>query len=142
LFVGGYHTGYGDVELLLRQVRTLPFKSSDANVDDAYSELIKRGLSVGEELASQITNTTPSVDPRKAPHVRAIYVLGDTAIFVLADILDCNVEAFVPSQVVANIQDVGVAAYFGYVQTPSGRADVKARALQVLRTKAKKLKWH
>lgn len=135
LFVGGCHTSTDDVEQLLTQVKDLPFKSTDANIDLAYSELMKRGLSVGEELANQISNTKPSVDPRKAPYITANYVLGDTAVFILADILGCTEESFVPSQVASNMQTSGIAAYFEYVQTPSGRADVKARALLVLRAK-------
>lgn len=137
LIVCGCHTGSNDVERLLSQIKELPFKSTDANIDPAYTELTKRGLSVGWELANQITNTEPSVDPRKAPHIFANYVLGDTAVLVLADILDSPVDAFVPSQVASSMQTSGVAAYFQYVHNSSGRADVKARALQVLHLKTK-----
>ena len=133
--ISGCSRGPTEVEQLLGQIHTIPFKSTDRGTDPAYGALLAKGFAISDELVKQIGNTSPSVDPRKAPIVTENYVMGDTALFCLSDVLKVPFEDFLPRDVVSNMQSSGMSAYFAYVRLPQGRADVQARASRLVSEK-------
>jgi len=83
-------------------------------------------------LAANILNLEQIDDPREAPPVPK-YVKGDTAFFLLVRKYGWQIPDFLNGESRDNWQNVGIYAYFGYVQKDRNRrrlADLVSAKLQ------------
>src|SRR5580765_4939645 len=98
------------------QIKVLPFKG-EPGLDANYDALINAGKSSIPCLIGKVTDTTRIRDPRSEPGYSGIQVrVGDVAYFVLADIAKTSFVELLPPRVQREWKDVGVLAYFKFVQ--------------------------
>ena len=103
----------------LSEIKVLPFKHE--HVDDrVYNTIISNGKKSIPCLLESIQNTTKMQDPRKSPPFDGI-VVGDTAFFVLLDIVNEPLESFLPISVKEEFKEKGSDAYFNYIKLPQNR---------------------
>jgi len=99
--------------LPLEQVRTLPF-----GVEPVDDEIYYRVLAAGREaipcLIERVSSTDLMQDPRPAPSHQG-FVVGDLAHLLLTDLTEIEFDAFLPGSVKARFPEIGVYAYFAYV---------------------------
>jgi len=108
----------------LGELRELPFKREPVN-DPVYNELIAVGRPAIPCLVDKIDDATPMPDPRKAPPIPGGVAVGDVALFMLSDVSGVDLKDLLPPEVLKELQEQGVYAYFTYVRNAKNRAALK-----------------
>ena len=109
----------------LSEVHVIPFNSEKVE-DAAYNALIAAGETAIPCLVENLVNTTPMPDPRKAPGLRATYVVADLAGSLLCEITGRPFEDQLPAELRASFDVRGVLVYFEYVEKPENRISLQA----------------
>lgn len=116
----------------LISIDTLPTRDPN-ETDPIYEALILKGDDAIPCLVEKISDKTPMPDPRySVPHWQH-FAVGDTAVFVLIDILrkgDLEREnlliEMLPPKYEAEWETNGIYAYFSYVSEPKNRKELQS----------------
>lgn len=115
----------------LSEIKVLPHKDPN-DTDPIFEALMAKGKEVHQCLSDKISDSTPMVDPRRAPHWRN-YKVGDTAVFVLVRSIqnenpgseeDLLVE-MLPHRYQKEWKTNGIYAYFNYVSEAKNRQELQ-----------------
>lgn len=109
----------------LHEIKKLPYRDPN-DTDPIYEALIARGKQAMPCLIEKITDETPMRDPREAP-VWQHYKVGDTAVFILADIAKDEeiLQQMLPAKYRKEWETNGVYAYFNYVSESENREELQ-----------------
>ncbi|MDM7923395.1 MAG: hypothetical protein QUS14_13945 [Pyrinomonadaceae bacterium] len=114
----------------LGEIKKLPYRDPN-DTDPIYEALIAKGDKAVECLVAKIPDATLMPDPREAPKWEQ-YVIGDTAVFILLDILqeqDPGAEKLLiemlPPAFQTEWKTNGIYAYFNYVSEPANRKSLQ-----------------
>jgi hypothetical protein len=102
-------------------IKILPMKG-EPDLDPNYDALINAGQCTMPCLIRMVTDTRRMRDPRSAPGYPGIQVrVGDVAFFMLFRIARTEFVDLLPPRVQREWEDIGVWAYFRFVQNKSNR---------------------
>ncbi|MGB7210004.1 MAG: hypothetical protein WBD27_15195 [Pyrinomonadaceae bacterium] len=116
----------------LISIDTLPTRDPTIT-DPIYESLIAKGEDAIPCLVERITDNTPVPDPRySVPHWQH-YAIGDTAVFILLDILskgdddewERRLLESLPQKYRDEWETNGIYAYFNYVSEPKNRKELQ-----------------
>ncbi|MBI1212268.1 MAG: hypothetical protein GC190_12450 [Alphaproteobacteria bacterium] len=108
----------------VRSIKMMPFRA-EHGVDAAYDRL-RDDAGCEQLLLDTLTSLKPMADPRQMAPEEG-FVEGDAALFVLLERHHLEFEQVLPPEQAEDFRNSGIFAYFAYVATQSGRADVIAR---------------
>ena len=115
----------------LSEIKIIPHRDPTVT-DPIYDALIAKGDDVIPCLVDKITDKTLMQDPREAPTWQ-YYAVGDTAVFLLIDILRDNdaeraklLIEMLPKKYKEEWKTNGVYAYFNYVSEPTNRRELQS----------------
>ena len=115
------------------EIKVFPFKH-ESGVDAAYDALIEAGETVVPCLIDKITDTEVMPDPR-CPHVSDKTKIGDTAYFVLVDILKIDFMELFPVAVQKKFNTEGVYAYHEFIERKGKRKQLQSKLREWYRQK-------
>jgi hypothetical protein len=118
----------------LSEIKVLPFKGEHVD-DPVYNGLKSLGKASIPCLVKQITNTTVTEDPRKAPKYKPVMV-GDVAFWVLLNITGLPHDEMFPEGVKRRFKAEGMYAYFKYVSKYQNRLKLQQNVRRYLRDNA------
>lgn len=117
-------------------IKELPFDPEERGIDLVYDTMMDAGETVVPCLITKVTDVTSMPDPRSAPRYPDIdNRVGDVAYFVFLDITKLDLVEFLPPDVKKRFVDVGVYAYFKYVERKENRVKLQGRLSEWYRTK-------
>ncbi|MBI1212272.1 MAG: hypothetical protein GC190_12470 [Alphaproteobacteria bacterium] len=105
-------------------IHTMPFRG-ERGEDAAYDKL-RFDVRCETTLLRALGSTKPMHDPRQMP-IDERFVEGDAALLILIERHNLHVEQVLPESWAARWKEDGMYAYFDYVSTKEGRADVTRR---------------
>ncbi|MCD4652500.1 hypothetical protein K8T06_01030 [bacterium] len=103
----------------LEKITVIPFKEEAVN-DTNYNEVMKQEVKNLPCLAQQIANTKIMQDPRQCFRSSS-FCVGDLAFFLFIRKTQLKFKAFLPAEVITQIEIRGMWAYFEHVQEPENR---------------------
>ncbi|TVZ39055.1 hypothetical protein P886_3442 [Alteromonadaceae bacterium 2753L.S.0a.02] len=109
----------------LKAIRTIPLKNEKVD-DTPYYEILRSGNDALPCLIENVTNIERTPDPRKAPKVDN-FVIGDLAYFMIVRITGMEFTMPFPKEVKLEYEELGVYAYFKYVQDTNNRKQLYER---------------
>jgi len=102
-------------------MKVFPIKG-DKGEDPIYDAFIDSGDAVVPCLIEKVTDATKIRDPRQEPSFPDIEIrTGDIAYFLLVDITKLHFTELLPDEVKQKYKEVGVYAYFKFVENPANR---------------------
>lgn len=115
----------------LKDIKTIP-TFEPTPTDPIYEALVAKDEEAVPCLIAKITDITPIDDPRySVPHVQ-FYAVGDTAIFVLVEIVGKDdkereklLVEMMPPRYQKEWETNGIYAYFNYVVYPEHRRELQ-----------------
>jgi hypothetical protein len=102
-------------------IKAIPAKPELSVDDEHYNNLRSNSVEAEECLVELITDATPMTDPRDEPTRVRNFVVGDLAFFLLTDFDLVPFEQVLPEEVQALLPQLGVLAYFQWVNVPGNR---------------------
>ncbi len=119
-----------DLCALISQIREMPFKNEPVE-DNAYNRIIAAGYDALPCLIANVANTTPMLDPRKAPKFPNT-TIGDIAFFIFLDTTKESLDKFLPDNVAKKLKERGVYAYFEHSEKIENRIELQTSLIRWL----------
>lgn len=119
---------------LVEGITDIPFKRGMPAPGTYYQMLEKRDeRAVAECLLSQITNRTPTDDPRKSiPGPVPQLSLGDVSVFMLTDMYDIPFTTFLSNE---RWEHMGVFEYYKFIQQKNAHEKIQAVLAPIVESK-------
>ena len=118
----------------LAEIKEFPRGRGETGVDAVWDALIDAGESVVPCLIDKITDTTVMPDPR-CPRFTEELKVGDTAYFILVDILKIGFVELLPAKVQESYITQGVYAYHDYIERKGKRKELQSKLREAHRKK-------
>lgn len=116
------------------EIKEFPHDVGEKGVDAAWDALIDAGETVVPCLIDKITDTTVMPDPR-CPRFTDKLKVGDTAYFVLIDILKIGFTEMLPVDVQKRYKTNGTFAYHEYIERKGNRKELQTKLREWYRSK-------
>lgn len=111
----------------IHKIKKFPGRDPSEAEDVYYAAVMAQGQKIMDCLVDEITNETPTDDPRSAPSWQN-YKVGDTAVFLLARLSGSQeiLKEMLPPSSREEWKTNGVYAYFNYVSTMEHRLELQS----------------
>ncbi|MBK8812467.1 MAG: hypothetical protein IPN69_17295 [Acidobacteria bacterium] len=116
------------------EIKEFPRGWGEKGVDPAWDALVDAGEAVVPCLIDKITDTTVMPDPR-CPRFTDELKVGDTAYFILVNILKIGFVELLPIDVQEKYKSEGAYAYHEYVERKGKRKELQSKLREWYRKK-------